>query len=183
MTVCVAFIRGINVGGNNPLPMATLRDLCQKVGMNDARTHIQSGNVVFRCGARSPASLAGKLEDAIEARCGFRPGVVVRTVEAVRTALDHCPFDDRASLEGNRLLVMFLSGKPAAGAAKALAAVPRRKERAQIVGAEVFLHFPDGIAESRMSMAQVERAIGVPGTCRNWNTIGKTLAIAEAMEE
>src|SRR4029079_15324760 len=85
MPVCVAFIRGINVGGKNMLPMAMLRELCEGLGLRDVRTHIQSGNVVFRCS--KAAELEKRLEDAIEKKSGFRPAVVVRAAEALRAAM------------------------------------------------------------------------------------------------
>ena len=43
----VALLRGINVGKNNRVPMATLRDLLAGLGYTDVRTHLNSGNAVF----------------------------------------------------------------------------------------------------------------------------------------
>lgn len=44
----VALLRGINVGGNNPVPMAELRVTFEDMGFTDVTTYIQSGNVLFR---------------------------------------------------------------------------------------------------------------------------------------
>jgi uncharacterized protein (DUF1697 family) len=46
--VFVALLRGINVGGNNILPMQDLRDLLAGLDCADVATYIQSGNAVFR---------------------------------------------------------------------------------------------------------------------------------------
>jgi len=42
-------------------------------------TYIQSGNVVFRVKGRGVATLASRIEKAIEAKCGFRPRPVHRS--------------------------------------------------------------------------------------------------------
>ena len=43
----VALLRGINVGGKNPLPMKALAEEFVAAGCGDVRTFIQSGNVIF----------------------------------------------------------------------------------------------------------------------------------------
>ena len=48
MTVFVAFLRAINVGGTGMLPMKDLAALCTGLGLEDVRTYIQSGNIVFK---------------------------------------------------------------------------------------------------------------------------------------
>lgn len=46
ITNWIALFRGINVGGNNILPMKDLRTLLEKLGCENIKTYIQSGNVV-----------------------------------------------------------------------------------------------------------------------------------------
>ena len=48
MTNYVALLRGVNVGGNNILPMKEFRDLLAALGCEDVETYIQSGNAVFK---------------------------------------------------------------------------------------------------------------------------------------
>lgn len=43
----VAFLRGINVGGNNIIKMETLRGEFENIGFRSVKTYIQSGNVIF----------------------------------------------------------------------------------------------------------------------------------------
>jgi uncharacterized protein (DUF1697 family) len=52
-----------------------------------------------------------------------------------------------------------------------------------LAGREAYLYFPQGVGKSKLSMAMVERALGGPGTCRNWNTLTKLAAMAEEMGE
>src|SRR6202035_1973185 len=46
LTVYVAMLRGVNVGGNS-LKMEWLRQACEALGLQDVRTYVQSGNIVF----------------------------------------------------------------------------------------------------------------------------------------
>jgi len=65
----VALIRALNVGGTGLLAMAELRELCEEIGFKNARTYIQSGNVVFENAL--PAAKNGQiLERALAARLG-----------------------------------------------------------------------------------------------------------------
>ena len=43
----VALLRGINLGSTRRIPMPELRELFARAGFDDARTYVQSGNVVF----------------------------------------------------------------------------------------------------------------------------------------
>lgn len=47
-TTYLALLRGINVGGKNKVPMAALKKLLEDLGLEEVRTYIQSGNVIFR---------------------------------------------------------------------------------------------------------------------------------------
>ena len=61
MTVFVALLRAVNVGGTGVLAMRDLQDLFVKHGLKRVRTYIQSGNVVFESG-RSEDKLKAELE-------------------------------------------------------------------------------------------------------------------------
>ena len=178
MPVAIALIRGINVGSTRSLPMQTLRELCEEVGMKEPRTLIQSGNVVFNWSGKGLAGAAANLEEAIEGRVGFRPGVVIRTRDELGAAVDANPFPKRAAEEPGKVLVMFLKGVPPAGAGAALEGLKRGREQIRLAGKELYLDFPDGVGKSRLSLASLEKACGVPGTTRNWNTTLKLLAMA-----
>jgi uncharacterized protein (DUF1697 family) len=182
MPIAVALIRGINVGSTRSLPMQLLRELCVKVGMEDPRTFIQSGNVVFRWKGRGLAGGAEKLEGEIEKKQGFRPNVIVRMGEELAAAIAANPFPKRAAEEPSKLLVAFLQRRPAAGANAALEGLKRTSEQLRLVGRELFIEFPDGIGKSKLSMAALEKAVGVPFTGRNWNTTVKLLEMVEGFD-
>lgn len=173
MPTAIALLRGINVGGKNVLPMTDLRALCESIGLDDPRTYIQSGNVVFAAPAREIARAAKRLEAAIEKSRGLRVGVVVRTLDELAAVIKTSPFKSVADREPGKLIVMFLTQTPSAEARRALAALNQHPEKVALAGDEVFIHFPNGAGRARLTMAMIERAAGVSGTCRNWNTVLK----------
>jgi uncharacterized protein (DUF1697 family) len=65
MPVFVSMLRGVNVGGHNKIKMEELRALYESLGMRDAQTYIQSGNVVFKAKERDAPRLAERIADGI----------------------------------------------------------------------------------------------------------------------
>lgn len=93
----VAFLRGINVGGNRKVDMKVLKSVFEDAGMAGVRTYINSGNVIFESDTAEPTELAVMLEEAIETRFGFLVRVLVRTREqmvALEAALPDTWADD-----------------------------------------------------------------------------------------
>src|ERR1700730_3211374 len=92
MTVVISMLRGINVGAHKMIKMDGLRALYDSLKLRDARTHINSGNVIFATAERDLARLAKRIENAIERSFGFRPDVVVRTASEMRDVIARNPF-------------------------------------------------------------------------------------------
>jgi uncharacterized protein (DUF1697 family) len=87
----VALLRGINVGGSNKVAMAELRETVARIGGEDVRTHINSGNVIFDHRGRSPARLASKVEQAIADDLGVEIKVLVVTASELGRIADAIP--------------------------------------------------------------------------------------------
>ncbi len=67
----IALLRGINVGGNNRVPMADLRTCLSDMGLDNVRTYIQSGNVIFDAIRDDAVPLTAEIEQAIRANVWF----------------------------------------------------------------------------------------------------------------
>jgi uncharacterized protein (DUF1697 family) len=166
MTVHIALLRGINVGGRNRLAMPVLRTLATDLGYTDVSTYIQSGNIVLSS-RQSSATVAAKLESAIASETGLAVPVIVRTaVEwSEMMAANPFPIDD-----GRKLHVIFLPSPPG-DAYDHIDAADHAPEDLAVAGRHVFLWLPNGIGRSKLAAA-VGRT-GQPGTARNWNTVVK----------
>jgi uncharacterized protein (DUF1697 family) len=176
--VVVSLLRAINVAGHQMIKMEELRALYESMGLRNVRTFIQSGNVVFET-AESDGTVAVRIEEAIEKRWGFRPSVIVRTALELRDVIARNPFAGRTEIEPGKLVVTFLAGDPGDEARAKVRAMKTDPEEMRIEGSEIFTYFPNGMGKSKLSAAAIDRALKIPGTSRNWNTVMKLLAMAE----
>ncbi len=181
MTVAISLLRGVNVGGHHKIKMDALRALYQSLGLLDAQTYIQSGNVVFRTRQRDADRLSEMIANGIERSFGFRPGVVVRTPSDLRSVIAQNPFAARPEIEPNKLLVSFLSGEPDSDARDSVLGIKFHPEELRIGQRELYIFFPNGMGKSKLSMPLVEKTLKTFGTVRNWNTVLKLMEIAEAL--
>ena len=181
MPVFISFLRAINVGGNNMIPMAELKVLFGDLGMKNTRTLLQSGNVVFEAKPAPRATLAKKIADAIRKRFKADIEVVVRTAAQLRDAVAKNPFPDAARDDPSHLLIAFVAGTPIPTAAKAFATAKFAAERFHLDG-ELYAHYGAGIGTSKVPGTFVEKTLGTRATARNWNTVTKLIAIADELE-
>jgi uncharacterized protein (DUF1697 family) len=177
LTAQIALFRAVNVGGRKATS-AELKALAADLGLRDARTLLQTGNLVFRY-AQTGAELEAGIEQAFAARFGFASDVLVRSGPAWRAALAANPHAEMAKRDPSHLVVMALKSAPEPDAVAALqAAIPGRETLAAI-GRELFIAYPDGIGTSKLTGALIERRLRVRGTARNWNTATKLAAMLE----
>jgi uncharacterized protein (DUF1697 family) len=176
MATCIAFFRGLNVGGRNRLPMKDLVLLFEQLGIHGARTYIQSGNVAFRCTRQQRPELARRIGNAIVQNHGFQPQVMVITIQELEHAIAANPYMD-ARKDPASLHLWFLAEAPQQPDLAALERLKTPTERFSLHKKIFYLHAPDGIGQSRLADA-VEKCLGVDATSRNWQTVTKTLELA-----
>lgn len=167
MPTHIALLRAVNVGGTGKLPMAELRELAAGLGFENPRTYIQSGNLVFesRLGA---AKVKQSLEVALAKRMGKPCAVILRSATELEAVIEENPYPDALP---SQLLVLFLDGKPDS---KVLAAVQAPGgERIAAGRREVYLHFPNGMGQSKLKIPFADI-----GTGRNLNTVRALLQMA-----
>lgn len=176
MTTYIALLRAINVGGNNMVKMADLRNLLGGLGLENAKTHLQSGNAVFNARSADRRQLSEAISDAIHQALGHRPDVILRTADELRRALDRVPF--AAAANPSLVLINFLAAPADAEGAKKISAY-EGPEVAVVDGSEVYIHYPEGIGRSKFTRVPLEKLLGTRGTARNLNTVRKLLEMAE----
>lgn len=181
MAIAIAFLRGINVGAHHRIGMAPLREVFLSLALEDPRTCLQSGNVIFRTEHRTPDRLCDQLEAALQSAFGFRPAVILRTAQELKALAAANPFSGRKDLDPSRLVIFFLPRDPGKAAREAAAALDGGPEEIKVGVREVYVYFPNGLAKAAVSMAALEKALGVAATARNWNTVTKVLQIASQM--
>jgi len=172
VTTYIALLRGINVGGKHKVAMADLRALFADAGAENVTTYIQSGNVVFTHPARSSGTLGVGLQQRIEARTGVAAAVILRTARQWAAVVDDNPFPGKET----HLHVTFLSSDPPAGALDSVDAAAFAPEEFELVGHQLYLHLPDGMARTKLPNAL--DVFSTPVTTRNWRTVLKLAELA-----
>lgn len=176
MKTWVALFRGINVGGNNILPMKELVAALENVGCQEVETYIQSGNTVFRSEETDASLLSNRIGAAIKESHSFEPRILVLGSGEVERVVGSNPFPEAES-EPKSLHVYFLSSSPERPDLEALEGIKGDRERFVLEGDVFYLYAPDGVGKSKLA-AKAEKLLGVSATARNWRTVRKLLAMA-----
>lgn len=178
MDTHVALLRGINVSGRNKLPMKDLARMFDAAGCADVRTYIQSGNVVFGADDRLARQIGARISSAIAEEFGYEIPVVVRSAEELAGVVAGNPFAI-ADVDDRELHVAFLADAPEAATVAELDPQRSPPDRFEVVGREIFLHFPNGVARTKLTNAYFDRVLGTVSTVRNWRTTNKLLEMTD----
>jgi len=179
--VLISMLRGVNLGPHNRIKMDVLRTVYESLGLEDPRTYVQSGNVIFRTREKNLAQLAKKIQKGIEKKFGCCPDVLLRTTNEMKKVVAANPFAGR-DLEPGKILVSFLSDAPGREAEATLAGLKKHPEEMHLIGRELYIYFPNGAGRTKLPWSQLERLFKVTGTARNWNSVNALLEIASEME-
>ena len=170
MTAFVALLRAVNVGGRK-LIMTELKGIADELGLENARTFIASGNLLF-CSRRSEASVKALLENAIGEHMRAAVPVMVRTAAEMATVVKANPFPDDPQ---SKVAAIFLDEAPPRDTidnAKNVA-----NERMALGTREIYVAYPDGMGQSKLRIPAAKT-----GTARNMNTVAKLAELLKEME-
>jgi uncharacterized protein (DUF1697 family) len=177
----VAFLRGINVGRAKRVAMADLRALVTKLGYRNVKTLLNSGNVVFRAGARTSGDPGPRIEGAIAKTLGVTSRVTVLSQDELADAVDGNPLL-KVATDPARLLVVFFTDPADRKGLTPLLEEEWAPEAFGLGKRVAYLWCATGILESRLQAA-VGRLLGDGGTARNWTTTTKLLALIRAGQD
>ncbi|MFJ7727295.1 DUF1697 domain-containing protein [Neobacillus sp. NPDC097160] len=180
MTIYIALLRGINVGGHHKIKMVDLKSLLETMGLQKVKTYIQSGNVLFES-EEEEKQLSHRLEAEISKTFGFPVPVVLRTSEEFKRIIRDCPFSTDTLNEGESVQIAFLADKPSEDGINHLGSYKTDMEEYSIEGKNVYLFFRQSIRDSKLA-AQLPK-LGVPATVRNWKTVIKLGTMAKELEQ
>lgn len=173
MTMRIALLRGVNVGGAKKVSMADLRAMVEALGFTEVKTLLQSGNVVFEAGDRSDGALEALLEREAEARLGLATRFIVRGPEAWQAMIAANPMPAEAEREPSRFLVNVTREAVTAEMLAMIRAAATPGERIEAGDRCVYAFFGDGVADSKAALVFGKKALGLTSTGRNWNTVRK----------
>ncbi len=178
--IYVALLRGINVGGNNIIPMAQLAQTFTKLGFASVKTFIASGNVIFSAPKQDLRKLEEKIEKALVKQFDYDAKVVVKSkpeLDAIVKALWKKP---SAAM---RYYVMFL--RHAVDKKTVLDQFEPRKGVETLTyapGALLWAADKNKLGKSTVAKKMLAKAIYQEMTVRNLNTTTKIAELMDAAE-
>jgi uncharacterized protein (DUF1697 family) len=177
-----AFLRAVNVGGKNKVPMAELRELFANLGYPGAQTYVQSGNIVFAAGtdAKDRTALAARIEAGITDRFGVSSPVILRSAAELAKAIKASPYAKHEN-EPAKVHIVFMADKPSATAVAALDPDRSPGDEFSVIGSEIHIHFgPAGAGRSKLGADWFDRTLKTTVTARNLRTCQAVLDLLRA---
>lgn len=171
----VVLPRGINVGGNNRVPMPALRAALTDRGFAEVRTLLASGNIIVTDDGRGPEAVRDAVRETMAAEFGVSVDTVVRTGDEMRAIAAADPLAGIAD-NGSRYLVTMFSAPLPEDLVRRYADVDDAPNRYVVTPTELYAWAPNGVLELGLTDRSVAREAGCLATARNWNTIGKIVA-------
>jgi uncharacterized protein (DUF1697 family) len=179
MTIYVALLRGINVGGKNLIKMPALKACFEANGFEDVATYIQSGNVLFASRDTRTADMTDRIEEMLAEAFDYLPTVVVRSRRQMRAIVDRAPKGFGARPAKYRYDVIFLREPLSAETAiKEVPTNPAVDEAHAGTGVLYFSRLTARATASRLNKI-VSSPIYPSVTIRNWNTTTKLLSLMD----
>src|SRR5690349_16097368 len=103
MTKYVALLRGIGPGNPN-MRNDKLCGVVKKLGFQNVKSVISSGNILFESDSKDMAAMETKLEKAWQTELGFTSTTVIRSLEQLQALVKRDPFKDLEHGPGSYLL-------------------------------------------------------------------------------
>ena len=179
MNKYIVLLRGINVGGNNKLPMAELRTLLTTNGYENVVTYIQSGNIILDS-TKSVEKTNEHIKLLIKQQFDYDIPVLTLTSEDIKKCFSENPY---LKIEDNikNLHVTFLKNIPENNLVTTLVINSTNNDTYSISGKTIYLHTPDGYQKTKFSNSQFEKKLKTQATTRNWRTTTKLFEIIMAL--
>ena len=176
----IALLRGINVGGNKLIKMEALAAAFTAAGFRKVKTYIASGNVIFETRSTDRKALTRKIEKMLTAEFGHEIAVALFTLAELQEMTSGNPFEKIKPSKDVMMCVTLFNQKvsqrlPLESKTERLTVVSLHDRAAFIVARRKptgWFGYPNN---------WIEKEFGVTGTTRNWSSLKKITAAAEAI--
>ncbi|MFC5531839.1 DUF1697 domain-containing protein [Cohnella yongneupensis] len=176
MVLYMAFLRGINVGGNHLIKMADLKRVLEQLGMQRVRTYIQSGNVLFES-ADDADVLEARFEESLAGAFGFPVPTMIRSRDEMKAIRNRCPYSFEGLAEGQSIHLSLLKEPPTEQDIRNIPDIDCGLDEYKIDGRAIYWFFSQSMLDSKLPKKL--QKIG-PATMRNWKTVLKMVELSES---
>lgn len=176
----LALLRGVNVGGNNKISMAALKQVFLQHGFADVVTYINSGNILFTHESGDALALQETCRRLIQQHFALDIVLAVLPVEQLHDALAHAPDWWNADGEAKHNAIFVIPPATAEEVMAQVGDIRPEYERLAAHGPVIFWSAP----LATFSRTRYSKVVGTPAygsiTIRNANT---ALKLAELGRE
>jgi len=170
MQTYISLLRGINVSGQKSIKMEALKSIYEKLGLQDIRTYIQSGNVLFESTIQDTRILSEMISAGIKKYFLFDVPVLVKTSIDWTDYVKRNPFTEK---EITKIGLTFLHDKVQNPDSEDFNKIKHSSEKIEFVDDAVYLYLPNGFGRTKLSNNFIEKQLSVTATTRNWKTVLK----------
>jgi uncharacterized protein (DUF1697 family) len=174
VSVWIGLLRAVNLGSRK-LTSADLKTACEDAGLENVRTLLASGNVVFEAKGTA-AKIETALEAAVKAKVGFDAEAMVRSPKQWAAILEANPFPKQAKKDPAHLIVWVMKDQPDLAVLDVYLKAYDGPELVEPGDRALYIYYPESQARSDFKLP---RKTGI-GTGRNWNTMQKLAAMADS---
>jgi len=175
----LALLRGINVGGNNIIKMADLKNCFELIGLSDVKTYIQSGNVIFSSTEKNAQTLNKKIVAKLFKNFNYSEPVFILSHKQLKEIITEVPTGFGTEPEKYKYDVMFT--KPAHNSLEIVQQIKLKEGVDQIFPGKNVVYFSR--LKTKAIQSHMSKIVSQPFykevTIRNWNTTTKLLALMD----
>lgn len=177
MTTYVAFLRGINVGGNRVIKMEELTKAFTSLKYTNVIPVLATGNIIFHCDEKKKDLLIKAIEEKLQKTFRHQIWVILQTGEEIKKLVASEPFKKITIAPETRLYITFLRETPTESLKIPYTSPEKnfriiRDDNHTLIS--VLTLIPGMQTTDAMNI--IEKTYGKKVTTRNWNTIIKIAA-------
>jgi uncharacterized protein (DUF1697 family) len=157
--------------------MDHLKGIIESMNLQNIRTYIQSGNVLFESSEKEVLLLRKQIEQLIESTYSFSVKVILRTLQDFVEIMIHNPYKVTELLETDSLYVSFLSESPTQESIDHCLTFRNDIDEFTVLNKEVYILIHKKFGETKFSNNFLEKKLKVDATTRNWATVNKLISM------
>lgn len=177
MLTLIGFLRGINVGGHHKVPMPVLIHKLTAFGLNNVRTLLNTGNIVFESKQSEIQYLESQLESFLSEVFDFSIPVILRNRRQIIDLVESEPFRNLIVDKDIRLYASFLKNTPDIKFQVPYYSADKSYRIISIEKNTILSVLDLKTTNTSKGMDDLEKLFGKNITTRNWNTIKKIAKI------
>jgi uncharacterized protein (DUF1697 family) len=171
MTSYVALLYSIIIDKSRRVAMADLRGIAEKLGYQNPRTLVSTGNMIFEAEDQPVAKVEAALEKAFAEFHGKHVDIIIRGAQDWRKLVAANPFPDESRANPDLVSVRVMRDPAKEGLTALFKPYQTQGEELRIVNGDVWVAFAGRPSQSRLAGILTPKRMGGVGTARNWNTV------------